>query len=297
MQTNARSNYLLCSLLLCSLGYVSEIATANKRGALGSCFQLFITLGILIASILGNLITYRPFAMLCSIPSILMAVFMFFMPESPVQIISQYPLNDDTISWAKSELRRLRSSDSTVDRELDQIVQTQKLLNDIPGESLGEKVRKADFYKPLVFSLFLMLVQQMSGREFALFEIFLYLRSQVKKLINRNLTIALGVNAILFFANDIFASASMNLIMANAILNGVQSLATFGEMFIVEKLGRRILLVISGCGCSVGLGVMALFCLLSEKNATFKADYAYMPLITLVFFIISFSIGLAPIPW
>lgn len=105
------------------------------------------------------------------------------------------------------------------------------------------------------------------------------------------------MNAILFFANDIFRAASMNLIMANAILNGVQSLATFGEMFIVEKLGRRILLVISGCGCSLALGVMSLFYLLSEKNETFKTDYAYMPLITLVFFIISFSIGLAPIPW
>ena len=106
-----------------------------------------------------------------------------------------------------------------------------------------------------------------------------------------------GVNAILFFANDIFKQASLNLIMANAILNGVQSLATFGEMFIVDKLGRRILLVVSGCGCSLALGVMSLFYLMSENNKSFQQDYAYMPLITLVFFIISFSIGLAPIPW
>lgn len=97
-----------------------------------------------------------------------MAVLMLFMPESPVQIISQYPLNDDTISWARSELRRLRSSNSTVDSELDRIVQTQKLLNEIPHEDFRTKIRQSDFYKPLVFSLFLMLIQQMSGKKFLL---------------------------------------------------------------------------------------------------------------------------------
>lgn len=77
----------------------------------------------------------------------------------------------------------------------------------------------------------------------------------------------------------------------------MQTVATFCEMFIVEKLGRRLLLVLSGCGCSLGLGVMGLYFLMRENDPTVGERLAWLPLVTLVFYIIAFSFGLAPIPW
>lgn len=146
------------------LGYVSEISTINKRGLLGSCFQLFITIGILIASLVGNLVDYKVFAIISAIPSLLMSILMTLMPESPVQIISQYPLNDETIEQARKSLTRLRSSNSTIESELNQIVNAQKVQNEMGHESLTYKFSKVDFYKPLIYSLMLMLIQQMSGK-------------------------------------------------------------------------------------------------------------------------------------
>jgi len=262
----------LCCGLVCGTapGYVSEISTVNKRGILGSCFQLFITIGILAASIIGNSTNYKTFAIISAIPSFMMSILMLFMPESPTQIISQGPLNDQTIERAKSELKRLRSANSSIDSELEMIVSSQKAMNEMGSESLGQKFKNNDFYKPLIYSLGLMLVQQMSG-----------------------------VNAILFYANTIFLSASkdINLTLANAVLTGTQTLATFAEMFVVEKLGRRILLICSGCGCFVGLGVMGIFSFMKEKDPTIETSLSWVPLVTLVFYIISFSMGLAPIPW
>ena len=87
-------------------GYVSEISTANKRGTLGSCFQLFITLGILFASIIGNLIEYRAFAIVCSVPPIVMCIFMTFMPESVILLLSQNP----TIAVIANSIIKINSS-------------------------------------------------------------------------------------------------------------------------------------------------------------------------------------------
>lgn len=145
------------------------------------------------------------------------------MPESPIQILSN-DLSNQTIEHARSELKRLRSADSSIEQELNQMIEAQREMNLIGDESIATKFRKPDFYKPLMYSLLLMEVQQFSG-----------------------------VNAILFYANTIFESAGVqNLFIAGVALTACQSLATGGEMFIVERLGRRILLILSGCGCALG---------------------------------------------
>ena len=92
-----------------------------------------------------------------------MSLLMIFMPESPIQIAAQFDLNEQTIDRARSELKRLRSPDSAIESELSQIVNTQKALNEAGNESLSQKVNNVDFYKPLIFALVLMLIQQMSG--------------------------------------------------------------------------------------------------------------------------------------
>lgn len=115
------------------------------------------------------------------------------MPESPVQILAQHPLTDQTIQRAENELRKLRSSNSTIETELELLVSAQKEMNEMGNERLREKIHKVDFYKPLTFSLLLMLIQQMSG-----------------------------VNAILFYANSIFENAApdMNVELAGIALTG-----------------------------------------------------------------------------
>lgn len=85
--------------------------------------------------------------------------------------------------------------------------------------------------------------------------------------------------------------------MATFFLLLAQSLTTFVESLIVDRFGRRLLLVISGCGCAVGVGLTGLYKLLQVCNLHAASQYSWLPLFSLVLYIVFFSIGFAPIPW
>ena len=119
-------------------------------------------------------------------------------------------------------------------------------------------------YKPLIISLALMFFQQMSG-----------------------------VNAVIFYAGSIFTSAGFggNPDVAAVIVGAVQVVATFVSCILMDRLGRRILLLLAGsvmCLSTVAFGV---YYFLDNPNLN------WLPLVSLNGFIIFFSLGWGPIPW
>ena len=69
--------------------YTSEISEPSIRGALGSLQQLIATLGVLFVTVVGKVVAWRVLSGILLVFPILMAVLMFFMPESPVFLISK----------------------------------------------------------------------------------------------------------------------------------------------------------------------------------------------------------------
>lgn len=67
--------------------YISEIAEISTRGTLGAMFQLFLTIGILFAFILGNQINYTAFAVVCALIIVAFLLAFVWMPESPVWLL------------------------------------------------------------------------------------------------------------------------------------------------------------------------------------------------------------------
>ena len=67
--------------------YISEIAEASARGTLGAIFQLFLTAGIVFAFVMGVILDYTGFAIICGIVEIVFLVSFFWMPESPVWLV------------------------------------------------------------------------------------------------------------------------------------------------------------------------------------------------------------------
>lgn len=63
--------------------YIAEITPKNLRGGLTTTNQLSITIGILIAYLLGMLVEWRLLAIIGIIPCILLVSGLFFIPESP----------------------------------------------------------------------------------------------------------------------------------------------------------------------------------------------------------------------
>lgn len=67
--------------------YVSEIAETSTRGSLGAMFQLNITIGILLAFVLGAVLNYTAFAIICALIVVGFLASFLWMPESPVWLI------------------------------------------------------------------------------------------------------------------------------------------------------------------------------------------------------------------
>lgn len=68
--------------------YTSEIAEKEVRGALGSYFQLMITLGILFVYVVGGLVAERVLSIICGVIPLIFGAIFYFIPESPEYLLA-----------------------------------------------------------------------------------------------------------------------------------------------------------------------------------------------------------------
>ena len=92
--------------------YIAEISPAHLRGMLGSMNQLAVTLGIILAYLAGYFFYWDWLALLGCIPSALLLIMMFWMPESP-----RWYLEKNRKSDALKSLLWLRGSQSGIEDE------------------------------------------------------------------------------------------------------------------------------------------------------------------------------------
>ena len=130
--------------------------------------------------------------------------------------------------------------------------------------------------KPLLLSMGLMLLQQFSG-----------------------------INAIIYFTVSIFneSGSSMEDHVSSMVVGAVQMAATVASMFLVDRAGRRVLLLLSGFFMAVSLAALGAFFYLKNAAAT-PADQqqlvdslGWLPLASLILFIIAYSFGYANVPF
>jgi hypothetical protein len=81
------------------------------------------------------------------------------------------------------------------------------------------------------------------------------------------------------------------------ILAVVQFVATLSTTFIIDKGGRRVLLLSSCLTVVICMMALETYYYLKEIDQAYVADLQWLPLTSLSIFIFSFSIGLGPIPW
>lgn len=243
--------------------YASEIADKNNRGTLGTFFQLLLTVGILIAYIGGAYLTSKNLSILCLIIPIVFAVVFFFQPETPVYYVKK---NKD--SEALATLRKFRGSDYDCESELKEIKATLQ-NNDQKGSSFFQVLITKAGLKSCFICFCLMFFQQFSG-----------------------------VNAIIFYTSSIFAEAKSSLDDASAtiIVGVMQVVATFVASLLIDRFGRKILLLCSVIFMMLSGFVMAIFFTLQLKGND-VSSITFLPILCVVVFISSFSIGFGPIPW
>lgn len=108
-----------------------------------------------------------------------------------------------------------------------------------------------------------------------------------------------GINAVIFYTNDIFAAADTGIqaTLATIIVGVMQVIATFVATVIVDRAGRRILLLISDSVMALCTLVLGIYFYLQDQNKDNVANLGWLPILSLCVFIVSFSIGFGPAPW
>ncbi|XP_066587406.1 facilitated trehalose transporter Tret1-like isoform X2 [Prorops nasuta] len=238
--------------------YASEIADDSIRGALGTIFQLQITIGILYAYISGLIGDVIGMSMFCAaIPALLLMVCPL-LPESPVWLIREGRKEE-----AHYAIRKLRGQYYRTDDELN------KLENNLTSQ--GDRVTFLDliqYKKALIITLGLMVFQQLSG-----------------------------VNTLIFYAEKIFktAGSSLSSTISSVIVGIVQVIATYFSTILIDRTGRKFLLFVSASVMSICMFTLSGYFHFQNEHDVSK--FAWIPLLSFAVFIIIFSVGFGPIPW
>lgn len=217
-----------------------------------------LVIGVLFAYLVGPYTKVFVLSMICAtIPIIFGAIFMF-MPESPSFLISK-----GKKEAAAKSLKWLRGSQYDYSHELAEL-QAQNEADKKNKVSLAAALSRRSTIKALFISLSLMFFQQMSG-----------------------------INAVIFFTSDIFKAAETGIdpSLATIIVGVMQVISVFVSSIIVDKLGRRLLLLPSAIVMTICTILLGAYFFMKDHNKDSVASLGWLPIASLCVFIILFSLG------
>ncbi|XP_075148733.1 facilitated trehalose transporter Tret1-like [Haematobia irritans] len=245
--------------------YVGEISTANVRGATGSLMQLFLVAGILYVYSIGAYVSYYTLQWFCLVVPLIFAAIFMMMPESPYYLAGKGRKIE-----ALESLKYLRSHEHADDIEEEMSI----IQNDVEDSmsykgSFKELITNPGNRKALIITAGLVAFQQLSG-----------------------------INVVLFNAQSIFENARTNLdpAIATIIVGSVQVAASGLTPILADRMGRKLILLISAVGMGLGLAALGLFFYMKivVKNVS---RFLWLPVPALIIYNIVYCIGFGPLPW
>ncbi|KAI4158347.1 MAG: hypothetical protein LQ342_007516 [Letrouitia transgressa] len=249
--------------------YQSETSPKWIRGAIVGCYQLAITIGLLIAAIVNNSTKDRNDTGSYRIPvavqfawAIVLVVGMLILPETPRYFIKEG--KNEKAAKSLSRLRRLDVDHPALIEELAEIQANHEYELSL-GQSTYIECFKPPLLKRLVTGCLLQALQQLTG-----------------------------VNFIFYYGTQFFKNSGIsNPFTTTVITNVVNVVSTFPGLYLVEKWGRRPLLLLGAIGMFICQMIVA-----SVGTALPDSQVANKVLIAFVcIYIYFFASTWGPIAW
>ena len=240
--------------------YLAELAPAKLRGRLVGLFQINIVAGILlayasnyaVASLVDGGNAWRWQFGVAALPAFAFALLLFGIPRSSRWLVTQ-----NRIDEARQVLELMGTPNA--EAELKEIVDSIHVERVQTSEPLFQRKYRLPIFLAVTIGMF----NQLSG-----------------------------INAILYYANDIFAFGGFTTLSGDkqaVLLGAMNFVATLLAMSVIDKLGRKSLLLIGSVGTAASLaGVAAIFRMRSHQS-----DLVWL----LVGFIFFFSISQGAVIW
>ncbi|KAK4876676.1 hypothetical protein RN001_009182 [Aquatica leii] len=239
--------------------YLGEISSPAIRGILNASVGFGALLGTLLINILGFYYPIFTSSLICSlIPLIHLFTFMW-MPESPYYLIKRNR-NEE----AREVLKTLRGTQD-VDEEmvlLCQAVARQELVKKAKFTELFTV--KSNLQAVFIFSILCM------TRKFS------------------------GNNPFLFYTAKIFQTAegSLDPRLSVIIFLSIQIVTAMIALYLLDRLGRRPIIMISTAVCIVTLAITGTYFFFKEQIPSYVANLGWLPITVLTLYIIFYNIGL-----
>jgi sugar porter (SP) family MFS transporter len=240
--------------------YLSEIAPPEHRGSMVALNQLALTFGILCSYVVDFAFSgsgdWRAMLGVGIVPALALLAGMFVVPDTPRWLMLRGREQD-----AIAALKRVREPEQ-VDPE---IKETRESLAEARKTGYGDLLRPR-LRMPMIVGIGLAILQQVTG-----------------------------INTVIYYAPTIFHSAgiasSSNSIFASLSVGVVNFLMTIVAVVLIDRVGRRPLLLIGEIGMVISLVVLAI-------GFTFHgAATGWITAASLVCYVGSFAIGLGPVFW
>ncbi|KAE9586162.1 hypothetical protein Lal_00009904 [Lupinus albus] len=246
--------------------YIAEIAPQNLRGRLVSVNQLSVTIGIMLAYLLGIFVEWRILAVLGVLPCALLIPALFFLPESP-RWLAKMGMAEEF----QTALQVLRGFDTDISLEVNEIKRSLPSTNRRTAIRFAELTQRR-YWLPLMIGIGLLILQQLSG-----------------------------INAVLFYSTTIFQNAGISSSdVATFGVGAVQVLATCVTLWLADKAGRRILLLVSSGAMTFSLLVVSIAFYAKNyvpEGSSLHGILSILSVVGVVVMVIAFSLGLGAIPW
>jgi len=253
--------------------YAAEMAPTRLRGRFVSLYQLAITMGIFVAYFVNYLLSHsnkwRVMLGVSAIPAVLLVLAILPLPDSPRWYMKMHRREK-----AEKSLKRVEPECDLTER-IDEI---EKAIEEDEKQSPSwATVFSSQWRKPLIIGVTLAVLQQLTG-----------------------------INAVIYYANQIFAAAGFHSAATQSLatlwaIGAVNVVATFIAVAWVDRFGRKPLLMIGTTGMFLSLVLIGAMYLKLDHQSTATASVpsaaGIVTLIGLVVFIASFAFSLGPVVW
>ncbi|XP_047499083.1 facilitated trehalose transporter Tret1-like [Penaeus chinensis] len=256
----ARALMAICSTVVYTVmnPLAAELFPAHIRGVATALPEAFGSAGLLLSYLLASVLPWDTATAVFAVPILPLSFMMLLVPESPYWLVRK-----NKIDAAERSLRLLLGRDGSVAEELQAIRSTTTHGQSEVKDQLRELRKKQNAF-PVLLTLSIFILRELGGKG----PVFYYTVYMFRK-----------------------AGVQMNAFYCTVFIGIGRFASTCVSACILDVLGRRPLLVATALICAVSEGVAGAFLILEVEGTE------WVPLASVIVFVIGYGIGLGPIPW
>ncbi|KAF8103954.1 hypothetical protein N665_0182s0060 [Sinapis alba] len=241
--------------------YIVEIAPKRVRGTFSAVSTLVMCASISSSFLVGSVVSWQNLALLSTVPCVLEFAGLLFIPESP-----RWLSRNGRVKESEVALQRLRGKNTDITKEAAEIKKYMENLQESKEDGFLE-LFKPRYSRAVTVGIGLLVLQQLGG-----------------------------LSGYTFYLSSIFRKSGFPNNVGVTIATVVQSTMSVFGVIIVDKFGRRpLLMVATGMMCLgsfiTGLSFLFQSCALLENYTSI------LTFVGVLVFLTSITIGIGGIPW